>query len=75
MFKIALVIFAAAQFNTADTSAPLTLQPETTITFENTTAKNTTVMCERVRKALVASGKTAFCGDAVDGSVEAASAQ
>lgn len=67
MFKIALVIFASAQLNVADTAAPLTLQPETSIQFSDTTAKKAVASCERVRKALVASGKTAFCGE-VDGS-------
>lgn len=75
MFKTILVIFAAAQFNTADTSAALTLQPETSIEFVNTTAKKATADCERVRKALVSSGKTAFCGDAVQALDDTTSAE
>lgn len=59
-FMILLVLFA----NPSDvTNASLTLQPAASIEFQNTTEKNTLASCERVRKALVASGKVAMCGN------------
>lgn len=64
MFAIILVIMSAPA--NVDASAPMTLTPETSITFIGTTARNATASCERVRKALVASGKTAFCGDVAE---------
>jgi hypothetical protein len=60
-FVIVLTIFAAPV--DVASNAPLTLQPETTITFENTTDKNTLAACNRVAKALNASGKIAYCGE------------
>ena len=59
MFAAVLVIMASP-VNVA-ANAPLTLEPQTTITFENTTEKKVMADCERVRKALVTSGKIAFC--------------
>lgn len=42
-------------------NSAVSLSPETTIRFENSTEKKVSADCERVRKALVNSGKIAFC--------------
>lgn len=60
-FIIALTIFAAP-VNVASNEA-ISLSPETSIVFNNTTEKKVSADCERVRKALTTSGKIAFCGD------------
>lgn len=51
-------------------NSPVTLQPESVITFEDTTERKVGTACERVRKALQTSGKVAFCV-LQDGTIEA----
>jgi len=60
-FAMILVIMSAPVDVAAN--APLTLEPDTSIRFEATTEKKVAANCERVRKAIVASGMTAFCGN------------
>lgn len=59
-FIVLLVIFANP---TNVQNAAMTLAPEQTIEFSNTTEKNTLADCVRVQKALTTSKKIAYCGD------------
>lgn len=61
---LAILTIMAAPTSVASNEA-LTLTPETTITFEAPSAKKVESSCERVRKALVAGDRIAFCGEVV----------
>ena len=72
LFTVALIVFSTPS---NVTNVAMTLQPELTISFSNTTAKNTLADCVRVAKALTSSHKVAFCGDVEAITPQVASAQ
>jgi hypothetical protein len=71
MFAFVLTLMAAPV--TTNVEAGVSLVPETTIQFQNTTQKKASADCERVRKALTSSNRIAFCTP--DGDVEVAAAE
>jgi hypothetical protein len=66
----AVVLTVMAQPTNVASNAPVTLQPDTTITFTDTTEKKAMSSCTRVLKALATSGKLAFCADKTETSAQ-----
>lgn len=64
----AVILTVMAQPTNVASNAPVTLQPDTSITFTDTTEKKAMTACTRVLKALASTGKMAFCADKTEAS-------